>query len=52
MAGMGVMSRAIDKLPQWVKVVLGFIGIVGSIYLIAHEGFWSFILHLIFSPVV
>jgi hypothetical protein len=47
---MGVVSRAIDKLPTWAKVVLGVVTIVGSIYCIAQDGFWTVILHAIFSP--
>jgi sulfite exporter TauE/SafE len=50
MAGMGVVSRAIDKLPTWAKVVLGAVAIAGGVYYIAQNGFWTFILHTIFSP--
>ena len=44
------MSRAFDKLPTWAKVIFGVFTIVLSIYCIAHYGFWSFLLHAIFSP--
>jgi len=47
---MGVVSRAIDKLPTWVKVVLGVVTIVGCVYYVAQYGFWTFILHMIFGP--
>jgi hypothetical protein len=49
MAGMGVVSRAIDKLPTWVQVILTLLGIVACVYGIAHYG-WSFIFRIIFSP--
>jgi hypothetical protein len=48
--GMGVVSRAIDKLPTWVQVIFVVIAIPVSMYSIAHYGFWSFVLHMIFSP--
>ncbi len=47
---MGVISSAIDKLPTWVNVLLLTFAITASVYYIAHYGFWSFLLHLIFSP--
>jgi hypothetical protein len=50
MAGMGVVSKAIDKLPTWVQVTFMVIAIPVSVYYIAHYGFWSFVLHMIFSP--
>jgi hypothetical protein len=52
MAGMGMISRAIDKLPTWVQVLLVAFAIPVSLYYIAHYGFWSFLLHLIFSPTI
>jgi hypothetical protein len=50
LAGMGVMSRGIDKLPSWVRVILMLIAIGASIYYVAHYGFFSFLLRMIFSP--
>jgi hypothetical protein len=50
MAGMSMVSRAIDKLPTWVQVLLMVTAIPMSVYCIAHYGFWSFVLHAIFSP--
>jgi len=47
---MGVVSRAIDKLPTWAKVILGVVTIAGSVYYVAQYGFWTFLLHAIFSP--
>jgi hypothetical protein len=47
---MGMISRAIDKLPAWVQVILMVAGIGACVYSIAHYGFWSLILHVIFSP--
>jgi hypothetical protein len=49
MADMGVISRAIDKMPTWAQLVLAALGLVGFIYGVAHEG-WTFILKTIFSP--
>ena len=50
MADMGMVSRSIDKLPTWVQVSLVIIAIPLSMYCIAHYGFWSFVLRMIFSP--
>jgi hypothetical protein len=50
MTGMGPISRAIDKLPKWVKFILMVFTVLGSVYCIARYGFWSFLLHVIFSP--
>jgi hypothetical protein len=47
---MGMVSRAIDKLPLRGQVVLTVLTIVGGIYYIAHFGFFTFLVHLIFSP--
>jgi hypothetical protein len=47
---MRYFSEAIDKLPAWAKIVLGVLTLIASGYCIAHYGFWSFILHVIFSP--
>jgi hypothetical protein len=51
MAIMGLTSRAIDKLPTWVKFILMVLTVLGSVYYIAHYGFFSFLLRMIFSPV-
>jgi hypothetical protein len=50
MAIMGAISRAIDKLPRWAKFILTVFTLLGSVYYIAHYGFFSFLLHAIFSP--
>jgi hypothetical protein len=51
MAGMKANSISIiDKLPKWLRVIIVLIAIPISIYCIAHYGFWSFVLHAIFSP--
>jgi hypothetical protein len=47
---MKMVSTAIDKLPTWVQVIFWVITIPVSLYYIAHYGFWSFFLHMIFSP--
>ncbi len=50
MAGMGVVSRAVDKLPTWVQLILAVIAVAVSLYYIAHYGFFSFLVRMIFSP--
>ncbi len=47
---MGMISRAIDKLPTWVRVALTIVAIFMSIYSIARYGFLSFLMRMIFSP--
>ena len=47
---MGVVSRAIDKLPTWLQVILVVVAIATSVYFIAHYGFLSFLMRMIFSP--
>lgn len=49
MNDMGVISRAIDKMPAWVQLVLAALGLAAFVYGIAHEG-WVFIFKAIFSP--
>jgi hypothetical protein len=44
------ISRAIDKLPKWAKFSLVVLLVLGCVYYIAHYGFFSFLLHMIFSP--
>jgi len=54
MAIMGPISRAIDKLtdrlPRWAKLICGVFAVLGSVYYIAHYGFFTFLLRMIFSP--
>jgi hypothetical protein len=54
MAIMGPISRAIskalDKLPRWANWILMVFAVLGSGYYIAHYGFFSFLLRMIFSP--
>jgi hypothetical protein len=47
---MGVVSRAIDKLPTWVQAILVVVAISASVYYIAHYGFLAFLVRTIFSP--
>lgn len=47
---MGLISRAVDRLPIWAKSILGLLAIIGVIYAIAREGFWPVLLKTIFSP--
>jgi hypothetical protein len=48
---MGSISRAIDKLPKWAKLICAVFAVFGSVYYIAHYGFFSFLLRMIFTPV-
>jgi hypothetical protein len=50
MADMGMVSRAIDKLPAWARAVFIVFAIAFCVYDIVHYGFFSFLIHLIFSP--
>jgi len=47
---MGVISRAIDGSPVWARVTLAIAVISLAIYGIHYYGFWSFLMHAIFSP--
>jgi hypothetical protein len=49
MADMGLISKAVDKLPKWAQVTLLILAIVACVYGIAREG-WSFVWRLILSP--
>ncbi len=44
-----VISKAIDKLPEWGQIILTVSGIAVGGWEIAHYG-WSFIWRAIFSP--
>jgi hypothetical protein len=44
------ISRALDKLPRWANLILGVLVVVGCVYYIAHFGFFSFLLRMIFTP--
>ena len=44
------IDKVIDKLPTWVKFILMVLTVLGSAYCISRYGFWSFLLHVIFSP--
>jgi hypothetical protein len=50
MAGMGYVSRALDRLPAWAQVILMVSGLAAGVYGLAHYG-WTFLLKAIFSPV-
>ena len=49
MADMGVISKAIDKMPTWMRMILAVLGAAAFVYGVAREG-WIFILKAIFSP--
>ena len=44
------ISRAVDKLPLWAKLIFYSLTVIGSVYCVVHYGFRSFLLHVIFSP--
>jgi hypothetical protein len=50
MATMESISKVVDKLPIWVKLILMVFAVLASVYSIAHYGLLSFLLHAIFSP--
>jgi hypothetical protein len=50
MAGMGLVSRAYDKLPDWAKIVLGIVGIAAIVYGLYTEG-PIFLLKVLLKPV-
>jgi hypothetical protein len=45
-----LFDRLWDKLPTWAKFIFAILTILGSMYYIAQDGFWTFLLHVIFSP--
>jgi hypothetical protein len=47
---MGIIGRALDRLPDWVQKLLFVFAIVWSVYYVTRFGFWSFLLHALFSP--
>jgi hypothetical protein len=47
---MEAISKSIDRLPTWAKLILMLVTVLGSVYYIAHYGFLSFLLRVIFSP--
>ena len=46
----GLISKTIDKLPAWAKLVFWAATAVASIYCIRQYGFFHFLLRVIFSP--
>jgi len=46
---MGLISKAVEKLPKWAQITLTILAIVACVYGIARGG-WSFVWRLIFSP--
>src|SRR6266496_799614 len=51
MALMEWISRAVDKLPPWARLICAALTVLLSVYRIVRYGFWSFLLHAIFKPV-
>ena len=50
MGGMGYVSKAYDKLPDWAKIILGICAIGGLVYGTVKEG-PIFLLKALFKPV-
>ncbi len=50
LSGMGVVSRAVNKLPTWVRMLLLVLAVPVMFYEIVRYGFWTALLRLIFSP--
>jgi hypothetical protein len=44
------LDKVVDKLPTSVKFVLIVLTVAGGGYCVWRYGFWSFLLHVIFSP--
>jgi len=42
MGSMGFVSRAIDKLPLWAKLICMAFALLGGVYYVVHYGFFSF----------
>jgi energy-coupling factor transporter transmembrane protein EcfT len=47
---MKFMSKAIDRLPPWAKLLFWIFAVIVIAYSIAKEGFWTILLKAIFSP--
>ena len=47
---MGLTSKALDKLPRWAKIIFMAFAVFASVYYIAHYGFVSFLLNMLFKP--
>ena len=47
---MGSISKAIDRLPSWVKVILLILTLIASAHTIARKDLGYFLLRVIFSP--
>jgi hypothetical protein len=44
------IGKVVDRLPLWGKVIFYVLTLLGSVYCIAHYGFFHFLLRVIFSP--
>jgi type VI protein secretion system component VasF len=47
---MEFISKAIDRLPPWAKLIFWVFAIIAIVYSIAKYGFWTILLKAIFSP--
>jgi len=47
---MGLLSKTFDRLPRWANITWGVLAVLGCAYLIYREGFFIFLLKLIFTP--
>jgi len=44
---MGVVSRAVDRLPKWAQIVLGALSVVASVYYVNRYGLLRFLVALL-----
>lgn len=47
---MGHVSKAIDRLPPWAKMIPAVLTVAASVWYIARYGLLTYILTVIFSP--
>jgi hypothetical protein len=47
---LGALDKVFDRLPTSAKVTFVVLTIIGGVYCIVRYGFFSFVLHVIFSP--
>lgn len=47
---MEFISKALDRLPPWVKLIFWVFAVIAIVYSIEKYGFWTILLKAIFSP--
>jgi type VI protein secretion system component VasF len=45
------ISKALDRLPPWAKLIVWVLAMIVAVYSIAKYGFWTIFLKALFSPV-